>query len=160
LNAVKDLDEDVAIVFVGGEPTQEYIDVKEKYNLRNVYFVGFKSKNELTEYYKAADLFILPTREDIWGLVINEAMACGLPVITTNKCIAGLELIDDNENGFIVPVDDSCALAEKINVINNDKNLRRTMTLNNLRKIKFYTIESMAITHLDIIEKIRKHYLK
>ena len=55
-----------------------------------------------------------PTREDIWGLVINEALAAGLPVITTNRCGAGLELIKNNENGFLVNVEDIDELYEKI----------------------------------------------
>ena len=53
----------------------------------------------------ASDLFVLPTREDIWGLVINEAMSFGLPIITTRKCIAGTELITDGENGYLLEAD-------------------------------------------------------
>lgn len=55
--------------------TEEYQRIKEELELNNVYFVGFKTKDQLKQYYKAADLFVLPTREDIWGLVVNEAMA-------------------------------------------------------------------------------------
>lgn len=53
----------------------------------------------------AADIFVHPTREDIWGLVVNEAMAKGLPVITTDRCVAGLELIKNESVGRIVPVE-------------------------------------------------------
>ena len=52
----------------------------------------------------------MPTREDIWGLVINEALAYGLPTITTERCVAGLELIEDGVNGLLVPVGDVEAL--------------------------------------------------
>ena len=62
----------------------------------------------------AADAFVLPTREDIWGLVINEAMAYGLPVVTTDRCNAGLELIKNNVNGYVVHVDDKGELAKKL----------------------------------------------
>ena len=74
--------------------------------LKNINFLEFEKKEVLYKYYKAADLFILPTREDIWGLVINEAMAHGLPVITTKKCVAGMELVIKGVNGEIVEVED------------------------------------------------------
>ena len=51
-----------------------------------------------------ADIFVHPTETDVWGLVINEAMAHGLPIITTDGCVAGLELVKNNDNGFIIPV--------------------------------------------------------
>ena len=64
-------------------------DEARENDLTNVHFVGFKTKEQLEDYYRAADLFVLPTREDIWGLVVAEAMAYGLGVITTNRCNAG-----------------------------------------------------------------------
>lgn len=97
-----DMDKNVGLYFVGGIPTEEYIELQELMGLSNVHFVDFMTKSELAEYYKAADLFVLPTREDVWGLVINEAMAYGLPVITTNKCIAGLELLTNACYGRII----------------------------------------------------------
>jgi glycosyltransferase involved in cell wall biosynthesis len=156
LNAAKHLQEDPAIVFVGGEPSQEYIDVKNKYDLQNVYFLGFKLKEELVEYYKAADLFVLPTREDIWGLVINEALAYGLPVITTDKCVAGLELVEDGLNGYIVPTENDTELAKRMTEILNDENLRIRMGQNSLMKISEYTIENMAKKHFEIFNHIKK----
>ena len=72
INAVKDVDKATGIYIVGGKATDEYLRIKENLKLSNVHFVGFKAKEELKKYYKAADLFVLPTREDIWGLVINE----------------------------------------------------------------------------------------
>ena len=95
--------EEIGLYIVGGEIKKEYKIIIEEENISNIHFIPFKNKSSLTSFYQAADLFILPTREDIWGLVINEAMSYGLPVITTNKCIAGIELIINNINGFIVP---------------------------------------------------------
>lgn len=154
LEACNKLSKEYGIYIVGGEPTQEYISLKEKYKLDNVHFIGFKSKEELKEYYLASDLFVLPTREDIWGLVINEAMACGLPVITTNKCVAGLELVMDYENGFIVNVDDIKQLADKINAILSDDVLCEKMSIKSLEKITAYTIENMAKIHMDVFNEI------
>ncbi|MEN3009352.1 glycosyltransferase, partial [Pseudothermotoga sp.] len=94
IKASKSIPKNVGVYIVGGKPPQEYLDLAKAFDVEEkVHFVDFKLKQELKKYYMAADLFVLPTREDIWGLVINEAMACGLPLITTNRCIAGLELI-------------------------------------------------------------------
>jgi len=145
---------------VGGTPKKEYLELKEKLKLKdNIHFIKFKTKKELKDYYKASDLFVLPTREDIWGLVVNEAMAYGLPVVTTNKCIAGLELIKDYENGFIIPSENWITLAEKINLILENKDLYLKMSVNSLKKIKEYTIENMAKKHFEIFQEIiRNNY--
>lgn len=152
LKACGRLQDDVCVYIIGGTPTKEYICIQSKYKLKNVYYVPFQEKKKLKQYYMAADVFVLPTREDIWGLVINEAMAAGLPVITTNKCIAGLELIEDDFNGYIVPVDDERLLGEKINMVLNDDNHRYTMAENAIKTISKYTFENMAKEHIRIFE--------
>ena len=152
LKAMRGIDKSVGVYIVGGKPTEEYVALKVKFDLTNVHFLDFKSKEELKGYYQVADLFVLPTREDIWGLVINEAMANGLPVITTDKCLAGLELVTDCENGFIVPVETEEDLIEKINIVLSNKDLQKSMSKNSLDKIEDYTIEKMAERHMEIFK--------
>lgn len=154
LKCCKNLDPDIAIVIIGGEITKEYRVIIDNMNLKNVHFPGFKFKEELKEFYRMSDVFVLPTREDIWGLVVNEAMAYGLPVITTNNCVSGIELIKDYENGFLIPIEDSRALERSIKIILNDDRLKEQMGKNNLSKIRDYTIENMARKHLIIFKKI------
>lgn len=145
IKASKQLDEKVDIYIIGGKPTSEYLKLRG--SKKNIFFIDFKSKYELSRYYEAADLFVLPTREDIWGLVINEAMGYGLPVITTDKCLAGLELIENDINGYIVEADNINELSNRINMIINNEKLCYKMSINNFEKIKYYTIEQMAIVH-------------
>lgn len=148
IEAAKELS-DTGVYIIGGEPTQEYLSLAEGYN--NIHFVGFKTKDELAEYYCAADLMVLLTREDIWGLVVNEAMAYGLPVITTDRCIAGLELVKNDENGYIVPAG---TFQETINLINHCFESSRLGAMSDwcLETAKEYTIENMALRHLEILE--------
>ena len=153
LRAAAALPSDVGIYIVGGEATADYQKMKEDLKLTNVHFLGFQKKETLAKFYKAADLFVLPTREDIWGLVINEAMAYGLPVITTDRCVAGLELIEEGVNGCIVPVEDEAALAEKIQaVLQSDM---EAMGAASLERIRPYTLENMAKVHAEIFESGR-----
>ena len=147
-DALSKMDRDVSCYIVGGQPTEEYLRQVEALGLDNVHFVDFKPKADLSEYYMAADLFVLPTREDIWGLVINEAMAKGLPVVTTDRCIAGLELITKPELGEIVPVENAKALEQAIvRTLATDKNRQAI-----LETIRQYTIENMARKHMEIWE--------
>lgn len=150
LHAAKDLDPKIGIYFVGGEATEEYQKLKEELGLSNVHFLGFQKKDHLEKFYKAADLFVLPTREDIWGLVINEALAYGLPAITTNRCVAGLELIEDGVNGYVVPVEDPQALGSRIQAVlaSDLEEMGRAA----LEKVRPYTLENMARTHAEIFE--------
>lgn len=107
--------------------------------------IGFLTKNELKNYYMAADVCVLPSREDIWGLVINEALSLGTPVIATDKCGAALELIENSQNGFVVPADRADLLGDAIaSVLNNGKQDRYMEKA--IETAKGYTIESMADT--------------
>jgi glycosyltransferase involved in cell wall biosynthesis len=153
LSSSRFLSENIEVLIIGGEPTEDFLRMKNKLELTNVNFLGFKTKNELKKYYLAADLFVLPTREDIWGLVVNEALSYGLPVITTDKCVAGLELVENNRNGFIIPVNNSEKLAEKITEIFKDDLKLEHMSYESLKKIKLYTIENMVKRHMKIFNK-------
>lgn len=151
LKAADKLQDGADIYIVGGEPTEEYLQLCKDLSLTNVHFLGFMKKKKLIEYYKAADLFVLPTREDIWGLVINEAMAFGLPVVTTDRCVAGLELVEEGVTGYIVPVGDENALACKMNeALCADLN---KMGAAALEKVRPYTIENMAKVHAEIFRQ-------
>lgn len=150
LDAAASLDGDTGVYFVGGEPTQDQLEWCDKQGLSNVHFVGFRRKEELQAYYQAADVFVLPTHSDVWGLVINEAMACGLPVITTDRCVAGLELVREGVTGCLVPVEDRQALVSALNrVLLGDY---AAMGAAALEAIRPYTLENMAKAHVDYFE--------
>ena len=150
LEAVNGMDKNIGIYIVGGKPTEEYLRYARENDLTNVHFVGFQTRDELKTYYMAADAFVLPTREDIWGLVVNEAMAYGLPVVTTDRCNAGLELLTSGENGYVVPVEDSHALAGAIAAMLENS---RALGANALETIRAYTVEAMAGDHITLLER-------
>ena len=152
LKVTGNLDDNIAVVLLGGEATEEYLKIIAEQKLKNIYFPGFIKKKDIQKYYRAADIFVLPTREDIWGLVINEAIAEGLPVITTDRCIAGTELIVQKKNGFIVPVDDEEKLLEAIRMIIEDESLLKSMSIESLKIARQYTIEKMVEWHEKFFE--------
>lgn len=141
------LNQSMGYYFIGGQANDKINNFIKEHKLKNVHFLDFKSPKELAVYFRAADLFVFPTRYDIWGLVVGEAMAYGLPILTTDLCGAGLELVEEGENGILCRTDDKYSLKSAL-----DKIMR--MDLNHLgfesyRKIQNYTIENMALTHYE-----------
>lgn len=138
----------VRLIIIGG--TEEEFQTEVCKNIPEyVTIYPFMPKADLFEYYMAADIFILPTRSDVWGLVINEAMACGLPVITTDTCGAGTVLVKDGENGYLVPVDNPDVLADRLNKLLNCDNLDKQGNAS-LNRIRNYTYQFMAEEHYRI----------
>lgn len=152
LNSLNDY-ENVGLYIIGGRPTNEYTEIIEKKRLKNVHFIDFLKKNEVDEYYMAGDLFVLPTKSDVWGLVINEAMAKGLPILTTDMCNAGVELIENEVNGYIVKSGNLVELRDKLHFLIVNEKIRLQIANNNIKKIKKYTIENMAKVTEEILEK-------
>ena len=154
LQAAARLDRQTGVYFVGGEPEEKHLDFCRENNVTNVHFVGFTKKEALADYYKAADVLVLPTWSDVWGLVVNEAMSFGLPVITTDKCVAGMELVENGVNGYIVPIRDADSLEASIRkLLLQDY---RKMGAAALEAIRPYTIENMAKTHVEIFARQEK----
>ncbi len=146
------ISKNIGVYIVGGIPNDEYIKLQKQYKATNVHFIGFKKPSELAIYYQAADLFVLPTREDIWGLVVNEALSYGLPVISTDKCVAALELVQDSKTGSIIKPNSSKALAETI--MKWTKNKRSYNEIEAYKSIQNYTLEKMCDSHFKIFQKI------
>ena len=147
LRAAEVLDESWGIYLVGGQPSDELRDLVEQLSLEHVHFVDFMPKEMLWKYYQAADLFVLPTRDDPWGLVVNEAMANALPVITTTRCIAGLEMVEDGVNGFLYEPEDVNKLKELLAAISNGSLNLEKMADEALQTGRKYTIEEMVEAH-------------
>ena len=140
------------IYIIGGTPSDEYVELKRKYNANNIHFIGFKDKNELSKYYRAADVFVLPTREDIWGLVVNEAMSYGIPVVTTNKCVAGMEMVEQGVTGSIVEVENVNQLVEAVRYwLENGSIESKNASLDKARQKKK---KKMAAVHYEILRKM------
>jgi len=97
------------LILVGNGPQKNRInDYINEYNIKDVYMPGFKQKEEVPEYLAVSDVLVLPSISETWGLVVNEAMAAGLPVLVSKRCGCYPDIVKDNFNGFgFDPYDES-----------------------------------------------------
>lgn len=148
------LQEDTGVYIIGGTPTEEYLKMCREWNLQHVHFLPFMNRERLKLYYQASDVFVLFTREDIWGLVICEAMANGLPVVSTDKCLAATEMVKNDVNGYLVPSENLQEMKSAVDKILQSEERRKQMSQNAIQLMKSnYTIEKMVETHLRIFEE-------
>lgn len=125
------------LVVIGGDPEGDTEDVSaEMKHLQilcrdlglgdMVVFLGKRGQNTLPYYYSAAEVVVMPSHYESFGMVALEAMACGTPVIASR--VGGLaHLVKDGETGYFVPAQDPQALAVKLQLILNHKDLRERM---------------------------------
>jgi len=105
---------------------------------------GFVNQSELGRYFCAADVFVLPSRFDTWGLVVNEAMHFGLPCIVSDRVGSCRDLIIPNETGLVFPSGDAGRLAEAMQFFLDEPKRARIMGEAASRHIEGYTTERAA----------------
>ncbi|HEY8671653.1 MAG TPA: glycosyltransferase family 4 protein, partial [Terriglobales bacterium] len=147
LNAYASLSPDlrtkVGLVFAGDGPLRSELENSARYIFPgSVHFPGFIQRDELAAYYSLAECFVLPTHSDPWGLVVNEAMACGLPIICTAVagCAADLVL----GNGRVVGSRNTRQLAGAMEEISADPDLRLRMSEESRKLIQKYSPQACA----------------
>ncbi len=123
LEAFKRLDlPDAELVFVGGAyPDSKSFLPQYEGLYKHIWFVP---QEELAALYNTASVFVLPSLQDGFGMVVYEAAACGLPVIVTENVGAAIR---DGQDGFVVPIRDPDALADRLLRLYEDEPLRRAM---------------------------------
>jgi glycosyltransferase involved in cell wall biosynthesis len=95
------------LILVGGGPLYERLsDYVEKNQIPDISMPGFIQKDNICKYYACSDLLILPSFSEPWGLVVNEAMACGLPVAVSVNCGCYPDIARDDSNAFVFDPND------------------------------------------------------
>ncbi len=92
---------DWGLILVGNGPQKSEVESYiQRHSIKDVFLPGFKQKEEIPVYLAVSDVFILPSISEPWGLVVNEAMAAGLPVLVSKRCGCYPDLIKEGFNGF------------------------------------------------------------
>lgn len=108
---------------------------------------------KLVRYYSISDVFVLPTLSDVWGFVINEAMACGLPVVATRASQAAQDMVRSGENGYIIKEADPKELYTVLKNLALDPKKREKMGKRSREIVmEEYTVSQMVKVFLSAIE--------
>jgi glycosyltransferase involved in cell wall biosynthesis len=143
----------MGLVFVGDGPAKaelraelmtESITSAAKVVPGTVLFPGFAQRDQLAGFYALAEVLVFPTLSDPWGLVVNEAMACGLPIIATDVAGCTADLVRDGENGFVIPSANVGSLTEAMAAFARDPQLASRMGERSATLIETFSPESCA----------------
>lgn len=124
-----------AELHIVGPISPDYEAMLRKEAHDNVLVHGAVSGDGLLPAYARADIFCLPSLEEGYGMVIPQAMACGLPVVTTDVTGAA-DLLTHAKNGFVVPPADSAALADALECLIDNRALRQSMGAEALKTVQ------------------------
>jgi D-inositol-3-phosphate glycosyltransferase len=161
---MRENDLDVCLAVIGGETdtsqkceTEEMTrlkDIRERIGLSDlVAFLGKKSQDTLPYYYSAAEAVVVPSHYESFGMVALEALACGAPVVASE--VGGLAyLIQDGVTGFTVPSDDPAALAEKLTVLLENREMREQMCNNAVEFVQNYSWRRIASRIAELYESL------
>jgi glycosyltransferase involved in cell wall biosynthesis len=133
---------DACLVFVGaGELEADLRRYVVEHRIPDVHFFGFRNQSELPRFYALADVFILPSEDEPWGLVINEVMAAALPVVATQEIGAVADLVVNGDNGFVYQSGDVTALSSALRSLVSNPELPLVMGRRSYERISNWGFE-------------------
>ena len=143
------------LVYVGSGVLEETLrDYVQTHQVADVTFCGFQNQTQLPEFYAAADIFAFPTENEPWGLVINEVMCAGLPVVASAEIGAVPDLVHHNVNGLIFNAGDVDTLSAHLETLVTQPNLRQRMGANALGMIKRWSYDQCVQGIIAALESV------
>jgi glycosyltransferase involved in cell wall biosynthesis len=154
ISALKDTDLDVKLLLIGDGPLEN--DLKKfsrELNIQDkIEFLGSVSEEKKFRYLSLADLYVLSSLHEGYGIVLQEAMYCSLPIVSTNNG-GQTDFLKDGINALLVPIEDSKALSLAIQKLKRDYMLREGMKQHNTRDIENFSIDKIAGEYEKLFEK-------
>jgi glycosyltransferase involved in cell wall biosynthesis len=143
---------EIGLVFVGdGVSLPALLQRAAAISRGSVHFAGFAQRENLATYYALADALVFPTHTDPWGLVVNEAMACGLPVISSDAAGCVADLVENGWNGRVVSTGDLGELTSAMNDLARHHELRSLMGQRSRERIRQYSPEAWAAGMANVV---------
>lgn len=135
----------ICLIIMGSGPEENQLrELAIELGINNLIFVGWCDDKSKWAYYFSCDVFLFPTLHDVWGLVLNEAMMAGKPIITSPYAGAAVDLVHDNLNGYIIDPQNHTEWAIKIIELATNHVKREKMGKESLQIINDFTIKKSA----------------
>ena len=148
---------DAKLLLVGREADlSEFLAMVSPVGQSRIRYEGFQPPECLPGYFAKSDVFVLPSRHDGWGVVINQAMAAGLPIITSDAAGAGLDLVQHGINGMRVEAGDVDALYRAMEMIARNPSLVRQWGERSRERARDITPEAGAEKWAQVFEKFQE----
>jgi glycosyltransferase involved in cell wall biosynthesis len=143
---------DFILLFLGSGPDKVIVEelFKSSGISNNVIFLGDVPNFEIQSFYQTADIFINPTFAEGFPRVLLEAMACGLPIVTTDAGGIG-DILGISQQHFMTPRDDSKLFSEKLNILLHSKSEQIKLSNENLVSVKRFYTKEVAKMYRDLL---------
>jgi glycosyltransferase involved in cell wall biosynthesis len=128
----------------------------EKMQIQDVQFLGGKSWHEVPEFLTLADVLILPSKSEPWGLVVNEAMICGLPVVVSERCGSAIDLVIEGVTGFAFNHQDEEQLSQILLKFMNETVDYQALSNDAKKKIADFSVENAAMDMINGFYEVSK----
>lgn len=132
--------------------SQDYLELPNNINTR---IIKPTTDKQIVDFYRQCDIFVFTSFVEGFGLPPLEAMACGIPVITTD--CGGIRDFANDSNAIIIPTDDAHSVANAIIMLKRDRNLRKSLRQNGLETVQKFSLEIMIEQYHKVLEKVTKH---
>ncbi|HJR42683.1 MAG TPA: glycosyltransferase family 4 protein [Gemmatimonadaceae bacterium] len=143
-----------ALVVGSGPLEQELRRIASEQQLSNVRFTGFVNQRRLPELYALSDVFVMPSEDEPWGLVLNEAMAAGAVPVVSSHVGAAADLIIDGETGFVLPPGEGERFTERVRELVTDDARRAAMSAAARRRAGAYSYDATVGGILRALESL------
>ncbi|MFA4953074.1 MAG: glycosyltransferase family 4 protein [Candidatus Pacearchaeota archaeon] len=140
-----------ALIIGEGPEKENLINLAKELNVSGrIHFLGFVSEEKKFQYLDNSDIYILSSVHEGFGIVLQEAMQVGLSIIATDNG-GQVDLVKNNQNGFLIKFGDENAMKKSIEKLINDKKLRLKIKKNNQEKIKEFRLGNIAKEYFGVL---------
>lgn len=153
--------DDATLLFVGSGEQEELLRNHAcQHNIPDVHFFGFRNQSALPQFYALADIFVIPSENEPWGLTINEAMCAALPIVATEDIGAVADLVRPGHNGLLFKKGDIDGLTAHLSWLISNSELCRQLGQNSLGIIRDWNYDAAVRGILRALQYVRRGHLR